>query len=309
MGLRICVTGASGQAGRAVVRELSEHGYDVVATDVAVTREDLEGGMLRADLTDYGQALEALLDAEVSRGPTGTGERALEALRGADAVVHLANIPAPEIAPPAVTFTANVTMNFNVFMVAARLGVRRVVWASSETTLGLPFDIPPRYVPVDEDHYPFPTTTYALSKVVSETIAGHIAQWSGIPFIALRFSNIMAPTDYQYFPSVWADARARKWNLWGYVDERDVAAACRLALSVPAEAVAGSPSFIIAAADTVMNRPSPELLREVFPDVRLTDEVNEYGTLLSIHRARQVLGFEPHHSWRDHVSAEPSKTR
>lgn len=283
MGQRVCVTGASGQAGRAVVRDLREHGYDVMATDVVVTRQDVEGGMLRADLTDYGQAVETLQDAE--------------------AVVHLANIPAPEIATPAVTFNANVTMNFNVFMAAARLGVSRVVWASSETTLGLPFDLPPRYAPVDEDHYPFPTTTYALSKVASETVAAHIAQWSGIPFIALRFSNIMAPGDYQYFPSVWPDPHARKWNLWGYIDERDVAAACRLALSAPADAVAGSPSFIIAAADTVMDRPSAELLREVFPDVRLTGEVGEHGTLLSIDRARKVLGFEPRHSWRDHVSA------
>ena len=201
------------------------------------------------------------------------------------------------------------TMNFNVFMAAARLGLSRVVWASSETTLGLPFDVPPRYAPVDEDHYPFPTTTYALSKVASETVAGYIAQWSGIPFIALRFSNIMEPADYQDFPSFWGDPAERKWNLWGYVDERDVAAACRLALSAPHDAVAGSPAFIIAAADTVMDRPSAELLAEVFPDVRLTREVSKFGTLLAIDRARQLLGFEPRHTWRDHLPAEAGQTR
>jgi nucleoside-diphosphate-sugar epimerase len=282
MAERICVTGASGKAGRAVVRDLLEHGYDVAATDVAASRADIESGMLRAELTDYGQAVETL--------------------RGVDAVVHLANIPAPGIYTPAVTFNANITMNFNVFQAAAELGLSRVVWASSETTLGLPFEVPPRYAPVDEDHYPLPTTTYALSKVASETIAGQIARWSGIPFIALRFSNIMAPADYQEFPSFWADPWRRKWNLWGYIDERDVAAACRLALQAPAEAVEGSPAFIIAAADTVMNRPSAGLLAEVFPDVRLTREVGEFGTLLAIDRARQVLGFEPRHSWRDHVT-------
>jgi nucleoside-diphosphate-sugar epimerase len=293
---RICVTGASGQAGRAVARELAEHGYQVAATDIAATREDLEAGTLRADLTDYGQALEAL--------------------RGAAAVIHLANIPAPGICTAAVTFNANMAMNFNVFHAAASLGVSRVVWASSETTLGLPFGmspeqmpfletegLAPRYAPVDEDHYPVPTVTYALSKVASETIAGHIAQWSGVPFVALRFSNIMTPGDYQEFPSVWPDPHTRKWNLWGYVDVRDVAAACRLALEAPAEAVAGSPSFIIAAADTVMNRPSAGLLAEVFPGVRLAREVGEFGTLLAIDRARQVLGYEPRHSWRDHLPA------
>lgn len=283
MGQRICVTGANGQAGRAVVRDLREHGYDVAPTDIAVSATDVRGEVLRADLTDYGQAVEAL--------------------RGADAVVHLANIPAPGMATPTVTFTTNVTMNFNVFSAAAQLGLSRVVWASSETTLGLPFDVPPRYAPVDEDHYPLPTTTYALSKVASETTAAHIAQWSGIPFVALRLSNVMSPGDYQRFPSFWDDPQARRWNLWGYIDERDAAAACRLALSAPAEAVAGSPSFVIAAADTVMDRPSAALLHEVFPGVPLTRDVGEFGTLLAIDRARAVLGFEPRHSWRDHVAA------
>src|SRR6201982_609116 len=178
---RVCVTGASGKAGRAGVADMREHGYDVLATDAVVSREDRDEGMLRADLTDYGQAVETLTEAN------------------ADAVVHLANIPAPGLSTPAVTFTSNITMNFNVFQAAAALKLDRVVWASSETTLGLPFDTPPRYAPVDEAHYPGPPSTYALSRVASETVAGHRAQWSGLPFIALRFSNIMAPEDYQRF--------------------------------------------------------------------------------------------------------------
>jgi len=299
---RICVTGASGQAGRALVQELLDHGYDVAATDVAATRSELEQGMLRADLTDYGQALQAL--------------------EGTDTVVHLANIPAPGVATPAATFNANVAMNFNVFYAAARLGLRRVVWASSETTLGVPFGVgatetrlveaaggAPRYAPVDEDHYPVTTMTYALSKVASETIASQIAQWSGIPFVALRFSNIFVSSEYPELPSIWSDPHARKWNLWGYVDARDVASACRLALEAPDEAVAGSPSFVVAAADTVMDRPSSALLEEVFPGVPLTRELGEFDSLLSSDRARQAIGYEPQHSWRDHVSAEALSPR
>jgi nucleoside-diphosphate-sugar epimerase len=281
MAQRIVVTGAAGQAGRAVTVHLREHGYDVLATDTVVSGNDRDAGMLRADLTDYGQAAEVLA--------------------GTDAVVHLANIPAPGLSTPAVTFNANISMNFNVFQAAAAVKLSRVVWASSETTLGLPFETPPRYAPVDEDHYPVPTTTYALSKVASETIAGHIAEWSGIPFVALRFSNIMAPEDYQRFPGFQDDPHGRKWNLWGYIDERDVAQACRLALAVPAERVQGNPAFIIAAADTVMNRPSADLLAEVYPQVKLTRDVGEHGTLLAIDRAREVLGFNPEYSWHDHV--------
>ncbi len=275
--MKVSVTGASGRAGRAVVADLLAHGHQVLATDLAVPAPESLGKarFTRADLTDFGQAVEVL--------------------QGADAVVHLANIPAPGLRTPAVTFNDNMTMNFNVFTAAAQLGLDRVVWASSETTLGLPFDVPPQYAPVDENHYPFPTSTYALSKVASETVAGHVAQWSGIPFLALRFSNILGPADYQDFPSYWDDPQLRKWNLWGYIDERDAAAACRLALTAD---VSGSQSYIIAAADTVMSRPSAELMSEVFPGVPLA-RVDGNETLLSIGKARAALGFAPAHSWRD----------
>jgi nucleoside-diphosphate-sugar epimerase len=287
---RICVTGATGKAGRAAVRELRHQGYQVVATDNRLTSDDVAAGVLRADLTDYGQATEAL--------------------RGADAVVHLANIPAPGLSTPAVTFNANITMNYNVFHAAASLGLTRVVWASSETTLGLPFGggreqspggigAAPRYVPVDEDHFPVPNTTYALSKVASETVAEQIARWSGIPFVGLRISNIMELHDYDRFPSYWPDPHLRKWNLWGYVDVRDVAAACRLGLEAD---VTGSQNVIIAAADTVMNRPTREVLAEVFPDAALSREIGEFETLLAVDRARQVLGYQPRYSWRDQIS-------
>ena len=213
-------------------------------------------------------------------------------------VVHLANIPAPGLYPPGRTFAENMTMNYNVFSAASDLGLKRVVWASSETTLGLPFDTPPRYAPVDEAHYPVAESSYALSKVASEAVAEQFARWSGVPFIGLRFSNILSTDDYDRFPEYWADASLRKWNLWGYVDERDAAQSCRAALSA---AITRSENFIIAAADTVMNRPSRELMSEVFPGVAVADELPEFGTLLAVDKARRLLGYAPEHSWRDHV--------
>jgi nucleoside-diphosphate-sugar epimerase len=275
---KICVTGAAGKLGRAVVADLLHHGHDVVATDVRPGPPDLGAQVLLADLTQYGQAVEVL--------------------HGADAVVHLANIPAPGIHTPSETFNRNTAMNSNVFLAAAQLGTGRVVWASSETTLGLPFDVPPRYAPVDEGHYPVPTSTYSLSKVVTETMAEQITQWSGIPFVALRFSNILGPGDYEAFPGYWEDPLLRKWNLWGYIDVRDAAASCRLALDAP---VQGARSFIIAAADTVMNRPSAELMKEVFPGVGIRRDLGEFETLLAIDSAREALGFTPRHSWRDYT--------
>ena len=176
----------------------------------------------------------------------------------------------------------------------------RVVWASSETVLGLPFDEPPAFAPIDETIEPRPESSYALAKLVGETMAEQAARRSGIPFVGLRISNIMEPDDYAAFPGYWADPTIRKWNLWGYVDVRDVAQAVRRALEAE---VTGAEICIVAAADTVMTRPSAELMAEVFPDVPLRRPVDGRETLLSIDKARRLLGYEPEHRWADHIPA------
>jgi nucleoside-diphosphate-sugar epimerase len=192
-------------------------------------------------------------------------------------------------------FHTNTTSTHTVLAAAARLGLRRVVWASSETTLGLPFDRPPDYAPIDEDHELRPESSYALSKVLGEEMARQFHRWTGIPIIGLRFSNIMERADYERFPSYWDDPRARKWNLWGYVDESHVGQSVRLALEAD---VQGADAFIIAAADTVMRRPSRDLMAEVFPDVPVAGSVDGHDTLLGIDKARRVLGYAPEFSWR-----------
>ena len=275
---KVVVTGGSGKAGRAVVRDLVDHGYEVLNVDVAPSR-DLLAPFLKADLTDLGEAFEAL--------------------HGAQAVVHLAAIPAPGLQTDEVTFRTNITSTYNVFSAAIKLGLERVVWASSETTLGLPFEREkPAYAPIDEAHPPYPESSYALSKILSEEMARQMNRWSGIPFIGLRFSNIMEPHDYQRFPDFTKDAKLRKWNLWSYVDARDVAQSCRLGLEAD---IRGAEVFIIAAADSVMKRPNRELMAEVFPGVPVRDGVGDFDTLLSIERARTMLGYNPQYSWRNQV--------
>ena len=282
---RIAVTGGSGKAGRVVVRDLADRGHDVLNIDRVGAPEssapDSAVPYLAADVTDFGQALEALAGGD--------------AMPGFDAVVHLAAIPSPAHATPDQVFRTNITSTHAVFAAAVRLGVERVVWASSETTLGLPFERPPDYAPVDESHM-YPETSYALSKVLGEEMARQFSRWSGIPFVGLRFSNIMVRGDYERFESYWGDPQLRKWNLWGYVDESHVAESVRRALAADVD---GADSFIIAAPDTVMKTPSRNLMAEVFPGVPVADQVSGNDTLLSIARARATLGYSPQFSWRE----------
>ena len=273
--MRVLVTGGSGKAGRWVVRGLRDAGHRVLNVDV-VHDGSAHGEWVLADLTDLGQCLEVV--------------------RGADAVVHLAAIPAPDIRPAGETFRNNAMSTYNVFAAAVDRAVSRVVWASSETVLGLPFDTPPAFAPIDETHPARPETSYALSKLAGETMADQLARQSGIPFLGLRISNIMEPGDYARFESWQHDAQVRRWNLWGYVDARDVAAAVARGLEADLN---GAEVAIIAAGDTCMRRPSAELLAEVFPSVPLRHSVSGRETLLSIERARSLLGYEPAYSWLD----------
>ena len=280
--MRIAVTGGTGKAGRWVVEDLREHGHDVLNVD---WRPDggVQGRSLAADLTDPGQAFDALA--------------------GMDAIVHLAAIPAPGLRPESETFRINAVSTYNVFAAAVAHHVRRVVWASSETVLGLPFDEPPQFAPIDESHPPRPESSYALSKLLGEHMAAQAARRSSIPFVGLRFSNIMEPDDYARFPTFWDDPLLRRWNLWGYIDARDVAGSVRAALETRID---GAEVCIIAADDTVMTRPSADLMAEVYPTVPMRRAVAGHETLLAIDRARSVLGYRPEHRWRDHVEAPAS---
>jgi nucleoside-diphosphate-sugar epimerase len=273
--MRIVVTGGSGKGGKWVVRDLREHGHDVVNVDL-IPDGAPNNLFLLTDLTDEGQVHDVV--------------------RGADAVVHFAAIPAPGLRPEGETFRINALSTWNVFHAAADAGVGRVVWASSETVLGLPFDRPPDFAPIDETITPRPESSYALSKLVGETLAAQTSRLTGIPFLGFRISNIMEPDEYKRFPSWQSDPLIRKWNLWGYVDARDVAKAVRNALEAE---LSGAEICIVAAADTVMERDSADLMAEVFPDVPLRRPINGRETLLSIDRAHELIGYQPAHTWLD----------
>ena len=278
--MRIALTGSSGKLGSVVLNELRAAGHDVIGMDIVGQRGP---GFVRVDLTDYGQVVDALTAVNDQHD-------------GFDAVVHLAAIPAPGIAPDVATFHNNMPSTFNVFWAAIRLGITRIVYASSETVLGLPFDVPPPYIPVDEEYPARPESVYSLVKHLEEQLAIELVRWHpDVSITALRFSNVMVPEDYEAFPYD-ADPRDRKWNLWGYIDARDGAQAIERALQV---APPGFDPFIIAAADTVTTRPNAELVAEVFPDVPVHGDLGEHDTMLSIVKARRLLGYDPQHSWRD----------
>ena len=178
--LTIAVTGGSGKLGRTVVRILRDAGNEVVNLDRSGERGS---GFVQVDLTDYGQTIDAL---------TGVDEHP----RAFDAVVHLAAIPAPGLQPDAATFRNNITVTYNVLRAAIRAGIRTIVTASSETVLGLPFDAPPPYIPVDED-CTSPESTYSLAKHLEEQLAIQLVRWHpDLSIQALRFSNVMDPADY-----------------------------------------------------------------------------------------------------------------
>jgi len=275
----IAVTGGNGKLGKAVVADLRAHGNTVIVLDQNGARED---GFVRVDLSDYGQVIDAVFGVNDQHS-------------GLDAIVHLGAVPAPGLVPDASVFHNNMTSTFNVFQAARRAAITRIVYASSETVLGLPFETPPPYIPVDEEYDTRPESVYSLVKHLEEEMARKLVRWDPtLSITALRFSNVMDPSDYAAFSDF--TAASRRWNLWGYIDARDGAQAVRRAL---AAAQPGFEAFIIAAADTVLSEPNASLVAREFPAVPYTPTQGENATLLSIDKARRVLGFEPEYSWRD----------
>jgi nucleoside-diphosphate-sugar epimerase len=279
--MRIAVTGGNGKLGSEVVRGLGAAGHEVFVLDTIGVRGD---NFLRIDLTDYGSVVDAFTSVN-------------DKYDSLDAVVHLAAVPAGGIVPDSATFHNNMNATFNVFQAARRAGIKTIVYASSETLLGIPFEIDPPYLPVDEEYPSRPESMYSVTKALEEELATKLVRWDPeLSISGLRFSNVLNETDYVNQPPWDTDPKLRRWNLWGYIDTRDGALAVLKALEAK---IPGFETYVIANADTVMTRPSSELAAAEFPNVELKHELVGTETLLSIDKARRLLGFEPKHSWRN----------
>lgn len=279
--MRVVVTGGSGKIGRAAIKALRAAGHRPVNFDIRPSSEP--GRYVPVDCGDFGAVMGALTGIDTVGGAP-------------DAVVHLAGIPAPGLAPDHTTFEFNTLSTYNVFSACKRLGVKKIVWASSETVLGLPFTTPPDFAPLDETHPNRPEWSYSLSKHLGEAMAIEFARWDPTVSIAsLRFSNVFEPHDYAGVGQIQAKPEPRKMNLWSYVDARDAGEACRLAVEY---STPGHEAMIIAAADTLIDQPSAELMAAHFPTTPLRD-LSGQQALLSSAKAGRLLGYQPRHSWRD----------
>ena len=290
---RVMFTGGSGKAGRHVVQYLVEHGCQVLNLDT----KPLDNPAVRTlitDITDSGQVFNALSsymglhEFDPSLRP-----------RPVDAVVHFAAIPRIMITPDNEVFRVNTMGTYNVIEAAVKLGIKKVIVASSETAFGIVFNYEPRdpvYLPLDEEYPVDPPDSYALSKVCNEATGKAFATRTGADIYAIRIGNVIEPHEYAKFPEFFKDPGGRKRIMWSYIDARDLGQLVTRAIETDG---LGFQVFNAAQDDCSSDLPTAELLKRFYPNVPVKTALGEYETLLSNRKAKQMLGFKPAHSWRD----------
>ncbi|MGQ7297105.1 NAD-dependent epimerase/dehydratase family protein [Quadrisphaera sp. KR29] len=296
--MRIFFTGGSGKAGHHVAPFLASQGHHVTNADLTPLRHP-DVTDLRVDLTDAGQVYSALAGTPSGADLEGPGRPAGTA-SAYDAVVHYAAIPSQFIAPDATTFASNVVAHYNVLEAATRLGIRKVVFASSETTYGICFaqgERKPLYVPVDEEHPVVPEDSYAMSKVAGEVVARSFQARSGADVYGLRINNVIEPHQYaEDFPAFLADPALRRRNVFAYIDTRDLGQMTLRALQTDG---LGYQVFNVANADCSVAATTSEIIETFYEGVEVRRPMGEHETFYSIDKARELLGYAPEHSWRD----------
>ncbi len=277
--MKVLVTGAGGRLGRAVTRAIRERGDEVAGVD-------LTGADRAVDIRDPGQMLGVVV--------------------GCDAVIHCAAIPSPERHAPEVIFATNVLGTFNALRAAELAGIERVVIASSLSALGGAWanpPHPPRYAPVDEAHPLEVEDPYGLSKVINERTAEMFARRSGATIAALRFGWILSREDARTEAERFAtDPLRNRSGLWSYIDERDAAAACLAAIDAPPS---GYAALNVIGTDTLATIPTAEALARYAPEVEVRAPIAGFSTPFSTARARELIGWQAKHSWRDSEPVSP----
>jgi nucleoside-diphosphate-sugar epimerase len=299
--MRIFFTGGSGKAGKHVAPYLAEQGHQVTNADLAPLGHPGVDD-LRVDLTDIGETYSALA------GLARFDELELAATPAYDAVVHFAAVPAILLTSEAKTYATNVLSTYNVLEAATRLGVRKVVFASSETTYGVCFaqgERRPLYLPVDEEHPTVPEDAYAMSKVAGEVTARAFQARTGADIYGLRINNVIEPHEYaEKFPPFLEDPALRRRNIFAYIDTRDLGLMVQRCLEVDG---LGYEVFNVANADLSVAATTDEVRERFYDGLELRRPMAPTETFYAIDKARRLLGYEPQHSWRD-VLPDPRRS-
>jgi nucleoside-diphosphate-sugar epimerase len=285
---KIVVTGGSGRLGQFVIRDLVGRNYEVLSLDKITPREKLCPSWI-ADLRNAGDVYESL--------------------KTADGVIHLGAYQAPNLASDTETFSNNVAATYNVLRAAADLGVRHVVLASSTAAFGFIYAKalwPPEYLPLDENHPSKPQDSYGLSKVVGEQIAeSMVSVQKQMTVCSLRFPGVNFDLSYESFRDRWKNPAARASGFWTYIDARDAAEACGLALEASFQ---GHEVFIVAAPTSSMTQPTPGLIEKFLPKgAKIKNMPGEHWSCVDSTKAGKVLGFKANHVWQNYLT-EPLRT-
>lgn len=292
--MRIFFTGGSGKAGRHVVPYLIEQGHQVTNADL-VPLDHPGVRNLRVDLTDAGQVYSALHAwAGFEELDPGTG------VPRYDAIVHFAAIPAILHRPDQETYRVNVMSTYNIMEAAAKYGIGKVIFASSETTYGICFrdgELKPDYVPIDEDHPTVPQDSYAMSKVVNEVTGRSFHERTGSDIYGLRINNVIEPHEYaQNFPDFLEAPEKRRRNIFGYIDARDLGHMVQCCLDTNG---LGYEVFNVANPDMSVAAKSDEIIARFYEGVEVKREMGPDETFFAIDKAKSLVGFSPKHSWRE----------
>jgi nucleoside-diphosphate-sugar epimerase len=293
MGKKVILTGGSGAVGRVVVKQLLRYGHTILNLD-RVSLDEPKVHTTKCDLTNAGHVYSAMVTPFRLSEPLEAGPPSPP-----DAVIHFAAIPRPMLAPDIDVFSCNVASTYNVVEAACKLGVRKIIIASSVTTYGVTYADGQKdfaAFPVDEDSDCNPTDTYALSKLVAERVARSFATRFNVDIYCLRIGAVIGPDDYgRLFPSYVTEPE--KWAVhgWSYTDARDLGQMCHLALGKDG---LGYQVFNATNDSITNNHNTTDFLKANYPHIPHTRPMGQHEAPMSNRKVKEMLGFEEEHPWQ-----------